>query len=59
MSEKVLISKDGLREALGLKGLMGKFVAGALYGVLGIGKLNKVYPYVADLEGPEFSEADS
>ncbi len=56
MSEKVLISKDGLREALGLKGLMGKFVAGALYGVLGIGKLNKVYPYVADLEGPEFSE---
>ena len=56
MSEKVLISKDGLRAALGLKGLMGKFVAGALYGVLGIGKLNKVYPYVADLEGPEFSE---
>ena len=56
MSEKVLISKDGLRKALGLKGLVGKCVAGALYGVLGIGKLNKVYPYVADLEGPEFSE---
>lgn len=56
MSEKVLISKDGLRKALGLKGLVGKCVAGALYGVLGIGRLNKVYPYVADLEGPEFSE---
>jgi len=56
MSEKVLISKEGLRKALGLKGLVGKCVAGALYGVLGIGRLNKVYPYVADLEGPEFSE---
>lgn len=56
MSERVLISKDGLRKALGLKGLVGKCVAGALYGVLGIGRLNKVYPYVADLEGPEFSE---
>ena len=56
MSEKVLISKDGLRKALGLKGLVGKCVAGALYGVLGLGRLNKVYPYVADLEGPEFSE---
>ena len=41
---------------MGLKGLVGKCVAGALYGILGIGKLNKVYPYVADLEGPEFSE---
>ena len=56
MSEKVLISKDGLRKALGLKGLVGKCVAGALYGVLGLGRLNKVYPFVADLEGPEFSE---
>ena len=56
MSGKVLISKDGLRKALGLKGLVGKCVAGALYGVLGLGRLNKVYPYVADLEGPEFSE---
>ncbi|MBO6247643.1 MAG: hemolysin, partial [Bacteroidales bacterium] len=55
MSGKVLISKDGLRKALGLKGLVGKCVAGALYGVLGLGRLNKVYPYVADLEGPEFS----
>ncbi len=41
---------------MGLKGLVGKCVAGALYGILGIGRLNKVYPYVADLEGPEFSE---
>ncbi|MBR5660228.1 MAG: lysophospholipid acyltransferase family protein [Bacteroidales bacterium] len=56
MNEKVLISKDGLRQALGLKGLVGKCVAGALYRILGIGKLNKVYPYVADLEGPDFSE---
>ena len=56
MSEKVLISKEGLRQALGLKGLVGKCVAGALYGILGIGKLNKIYPYVADLQGPEFSE---
>ena len=56
MSDKVLISKDGLRQALGLKGIVGKCVAGALYGILGIGKLNKVYPHVADLEGPEFSE---
>lgn len=56
MTEKVLISKEGLRQALGLKGLVGKCVAGALYGILGIGKLNKVYPYVADLQGSEFSE---
>ena len=56
MGKKLLISKEGLRQALGLKGLVGKCVAGALYGILGIGRLNKVYPYVADLEGPEFSE---
>ena len=56
MGEKLLISKDELRQALGLKGLVGKCVAGALYGILGLKKLNKVYPYVADLEGPEFSE---
>lgn len=56
MGKKLLISKEGLRQALGLKGLVGKCVAGALYGILGIGKLNKIYPYVADLQGPEFSE---
>ncbi|MBR1927109.1 MAG: lysophospholipid acyltransferase family protein [Bacteroidales bacterium] len=56
MSQKVLISKEGLRKALGLKGLPGKWVASLLYGVLGIGKLNKVYPHVADLQGPDFSE---
>ena len=56
MGKKLLISKEGLRQALGLKGLVGKCVAGALYGILGIGKLNKVYPYVADLQGHEFSE---
>ena len=56
MGKKLLISKDELRQALGLKALVGKCVAGALYGILGIGKLNKVYPYVADLQGPEFSE---
>ena len=56
MGKKLLISKEGLRQALGLKGLGGKCVAGALYGILGIGKLNKVYPYVADLQGNEFSE---
>ena len=56
MGKKVLISKEGLRQALGLMGLVGKCVAGVLYGILGIGKLNKVYPYVADLQGPEFSE---
>ena len=56
MGEKLLISKDELRQALGLKGLVGKCVAGALYGILGLKKLNKVYPYVADLQGPEFSE---
>ncbi len=56
MGKKLLISKEGLRQALGLKGLVGKCVAGVLYGILGIGKLNKVYPYVADLQGHEFSE---
>ena len=56
MGKKLLISKEGLRQALGLKGLVGKCAAGALYGILGIGKLNKVYPYVADLQGHEFSE---
>lgn len=56
MSEKVLISKDGLRQALGLKGLLGKCAAGALYGVLGIGKLNREYPEVSGLSGPAFSE---
>ena len=57
MSANVLIGKDGLRDALGLKGLSGKLVAGLLYRILGIGKLNRIYPLVSDLSGPEFSKA--
>lgn len=39
-----------------MKGPIGLLAAGLLYRILGIGKLNRVYPEVAGLSGPSFSE---
>ena len=40
-----------------MKGISGKMIAGLLYRTLGLGKLNKKYPAVSDLYGPDFSAA--
>lgn len=39
-----------------MKGPIGLLAAGLLYRIIGIGKLNRVYPEVAGLSGPSFSE---
>ena len=57
MSKRALLDRAGLQKALGLKGLSGRIVAGLLYRLLGLDKLNRKYPKVADLYGPDFSSA--
>ncbi len=57
MGERLLIDRKGLQKALGLRGIVGRCAAGLLYRLLGLGYLNRRYPEVADLTGPEFSSA--
>ena len=57
MSDKVLLDKEGLRNALGLKGFGGNILAGFLYRLIGLGKLNGHYENIAELDGPAFSYA--
>ena len=52
-----VLDREGLQKALGLKGIIGKCAAGLLYSVLGLNRLNRFYPEIARLEGPEFSSA--
>ena len=56
MAKKTLINKEELREALGLKGFMGRLASGILYHILGLDSLNGYYGDVSGLYGPAFSE---
>ena len=57
MDKEVLLDRAGLQKALGLKGISGKLVAGMIYRILGLERLNRKYPKVSDLYGPDFSSA--
>ena len=57
MGKKELLDRAGLQKALGLKGISGKLIAGVLYRLLGLERLNRKYPAVSDLYGPDFSSA--
>ena len=56
MAKKTLINKEELREALGLKGFIGRLTSGILYHILGLDSLNGYYGDVSGLYGPTFSE---
>ena len=57
MSQRILLDRKGLQKALGLRGIMGKGIAGLLYRLLKLDHLNRKYEDVADPTGPEFSSA--
>ena len=52
---KVVTNSD-LKKAFGLKGFFGTCVAGMAYGVLGLGKINRLFDGAADYQGLEFAD---
>ena len=52
---KVVTNKD-IKNALGLKGFFGTCVAGAVYGVMGLGEINRLFDGAADYQGREFAD---
>ena len=52
---KVVTNSD-LKKAFGLKGVFGTCVAGMAYGVLGLGKINRLFDGAADYQGREFAD---
>ena len=52
---KVVTNAD-IKKAFGLKGFFGTCAAGLVYGVLGMGKINRLFDSAADYQGPEFAD---
>lgn len=52
---KVVTNSD-LKNALGMKGFFGTCVAGAAYGFMRLGKINRLFDGAADYQGREFSD---
>ena len=56
MDKEILLDREGLQNALGLRGVMGRCVSSLLYRILALDHLNLKYKNVADLNGPDFSD---
>ena len=52
---KVVTNSD-LKKAFGMKGFFGTCVAGLAYGVMGLGKINRLFDGAADYQGAEFAD---
>ena len=52
---KVVTNSD-IKNALGMKGFFGTCVAGMAYGVLGLGKINRLFDGAADYQGAAFAD---
>lgn len=52
---KVVTHRD-IKKALGLKGFFGTCVSGLAYGILGMGKINRLFDGAADYQGSEFAD---
>ena len=57
MKQKIILDREGLQQALGLKGKFGKWITGILYRVLELEHLNTVHAQYSHLDGPDFSDA--
>lgn len=55
--ETVVISKEELRQSIGIKGFFGKWVAGFVYWLLELKRVNYIQNKHADKMGPDFSDA--
>lgn len=55
--ETVVISKEELRQSIGIKGFLGKWIAGFVYWLLELKRVNYIQNKHADKMGPDFSDA--
>ena len=55
--ETVVISKEELRQSIGIKGFLGKWIAGFVYWLLELKRVNYIQNKHADKMGPDFSVA--
>lgn len=55
MMRKVVTSSD-IKNALGLRGFFGTCAAKALYGICGLGEINRLFDGAADYQGREFAD---
>ncbi|MBP5488296.1 MAG: lysophospholipid acyltransferase family protein [Bacteroidales bacterium] len=53
----ILLDRESLQKALGLKGFTGKVITGIVYRMLGMDALNALYGRNASHDGPAFSKA--
>ena len=51
-----VVTHSDLKKALGLKGFFGTCIAGMAYGILGLGKINRLFDGAADYQGREFAD---
>ena len=51
-----VVTVSDIKKALGMKGFFGTCVAGALYGICGLGKINHLFNEAADYQGCEFAD---
>ena len=56
ISMRQVVTKSDIKKALGLKGFFGTCVAGLLYGVCGLGEINRLFDGAADYQGAEFAD---
>ena len=51
-----VVTKSDIKQALGMKGFFGNCVAGLVYGVCGLGEINRLFDEAADYQGPAFAD---
>ena len=51
-----VVTHSDIKKALGLKGFFGTCVSGLAYGILGLGKINRLFDGAADYQGAEFAD---
>lgn len=51
-----VVTKSDIKQALGMKGFFGNCAAGLVFGVCGLGEINRLFDEAADYQGPEFAD---
>lgn len=51
-----VVTKSDIKQALGMKGFFGNCVAGLVFGVCGLGEINRLFDEAADYQGPAFAD---
>lgn len=51
-----VVTKSDIKQALGMKGFFGNCAAGLVYGICGLGEINRLFDEAADYQGPEFAD---